>query len=179
MKGNVTPNTKTYSLCVFVFRVSWDLMSYSRGYWDQLPLGFDALHFWYKYKLVPWKWWQCVLPKRRCGFFLFVHDVMNKGPAIFTSNVVCMSENRGRKTLSRIFVTCAFTWWCVVMNVICRNGSNSCEFYDRGWLNPTRGQWKMKAVGRRDDSNYSLVKNEITNWPSNTTIVICVICIFL
>jgi hypothetical protein len=53
--------------------------------------------------------------------------------------------------------------WVMKYSVECvgQNGSDSCGLYDRGGLNPTRGEWKIKADGRRDVSNNSLVKKEI------------------
>jgi hypothetical protein len=57
---------------------------------------------------------------------------------------------------------------------IWQNGSDICQLYDRGWLNPTCGEWKIKANGRRDVSHYSLMKKEITrhHWIIVNTVMI-------
>jgi hypothetical protein len=52
-----------------------------------------------------------------CVFFPFLHNVMNKGPTIFTSNIASSSKKCRRITNLRIFITFGVTLQSIVINL--------------------------------------------------------------
>ena len=194
-KEPLTRTTKTYFLSVLVFRVSWGLMSSQPWLWRSTSTGVCRLTFWYKIYTYTVKKEAVRSPETSVCFSLSTQRHEQGTCNLHFKYCLLRTKNCGRKTVFANFRNLCVYVMKYSDECICRNGSDSCELYDRGWLtlntltckiwwapnkasrwqmgfnsafkglNPTRGEWKIKADGRRDASNYSLVRKEINEWP--------------
>jgi len=114
-KESLTRNTKTYFLCVFVCRVSWDLMSSQPWLLRSTSSGVGRLTFWYKHTLIPWRWGQCVLPKCRCVFFLSTQRHEQVTCNLHFKYCLYVQKLWTKKYFAN-FGNFAVTSWSVVMN---------------------------------------------------------------